>query len=164
MCPLILNFLGPYSASIGSWGRRANLGLLAQPQQETPFPPPLCRFTTLPLYQGSFPFFCMLSMFLASTPFCHLCGLGPGPTHSQKMTPCTVAHLDQSLIFTVVKVIWFRIKQMVLHYCELWTCLCKGMGWGMNGMESSHTGLASEKQPCIHENVTLRSKDSGSHR
>lgn len=30
-CPLILNLIGPYSSSARSWGRRDDLGLLAQP-------------------------------------------------------------------------------------------------------------------------------------
>lgn len=91
-CPLILNFTGLDSSSARSWSKRTNLGLLAPPRYGAPFPRALCRLTTSPLCQGSFPFFCVC--FLCSWPpprSCHFCGLGPGPNQSQKMSPYTVA-------------------------------------------------------------------------
>lgn len=58
MCPLDLNFIGPFSSFTGSCGRRTNLGLLGHPQQRSLFPPH-CRLTTLPFCQGGFPSFCV---------------------------------------------------------------------------------------------------------
>lgn len=73
---LILNLAGPHLPSARSWGRRADLGLLAQPRQGAPFhhsPTPIPhRLTTAPLCRGSFPFFCVCFMFLVPSPSCHL--------------------------------------------------------------------------------------------
>lgn len=155
ICPLILKLTDPYSSSARSWGKRANLGLLAQPRQGAPFPPTLCRLITLPLCQGSFPFFYVC--FLCSWPpssSCHFCGLGPGLNYSQKMILCTVAHLDRSLIFTVVKVIRFRIKWFyITTSCGLLDCVM-GQGW----VGSRHTGLASGKRLYVLGNVKMRMK------
>lgn len=112
--PLTLSLAGPHSPSARSWARRVGLGVLAEPRQGAPSHPH-CRLTTLPPCRGSFPFFCVCFYVLGPQPSCHLCGSRPGPNPSQKTTPCTVACLDQSLIFTVVKSIGFRMKQMVLH-------------------------------------------------
>lgn len=68
MCPLILNLAGPHSCSARSWGRRADLGLLAQPRQGGPFPKPPQAHHLTPLLRH-FSFLCV----------CFLCSWPPTP-------------------------------------------------------------------------------------
>lgn len=112
--PLTLNLAGPRLPSARSWAKESRFRTAGPARPGAPSHP-YCRLTILPLCRGSFLSFVCVSVFLAPQPLCHLCGSRPGHSHSQKTTPCTVACLDQSLIFTVVKVIGFRMKQMVLH-------------------------------------------------
>lgn len=100
-------------------------------------------------------FMCVFSVLgLHHLSSCHFCGLGPGLNYSQKMILCTVAHLDRSLIFTVVKVIRFRIKWFyITTSCGLLDCVM-GQGW----VGSRHTGLASGKRLYVLGNVKMRMK------
>lgn len=99
MSPLILNFICPLN--LRQEPRKGpTLELLAQPNRQ-PSLHHSFRLTTLPRH-----------LFFLSCVFYAL-GLYPAATSvdpdqiptSQKMAPCIVAHLNQTLIFTVVKVI-----------------------------------------------------------
>lgn len=118
----------------------SHLELLAQLQLGTPFPPSY-RLTPC---QGSFPFrhvFYALGLHFPPATFVDQDQI---PTR-QKMAPCIVTHLNQSLIFTVVKVIWFRIKWFYITVSSDLVCVgerAKGV-WRMAG--GAVTLVASEK-------------------